>query len=266
MGTEMNIIVFSKNRACQLDLFLRSMKIFYEGYENITILYNYSKDFFREGYDLLKSKYPDFIYLKEICFKNDMLKLINPGDPYLTFFCDDDIMVRNFEVDSKQFDIFKDNQDILCLSLRLGKNIKRSFERGEMEQPPFSNNNIWHWQKCKNDWAYPMSVAEGHIFRTIEILPLLQKLDYTCPNSLESVLAKYPLQNPYMICYDKSKCWDNAINQVQDKYDHNKHGNITTDYLNKLYLSGRQLKLEPFLKTHDSLWDIQDIEFEEIHE
>ena len=51
----MNAIVCSKDRAGQLDLFLRSLQRFRRHPPRLQILYNYSTDGFREGYDRLKS-------------------------------------------------------------------------------------------------------------------------------------------------------------------------------------------------------------------
>ena len=52
---KINIIGFSKDRPAQLELFIRSMKFYFrEFYEyKINILYTYSDDRFKEGYDKL---------------------------------------------------------------------------------------------------------------------------------------------------------------------------------------------------------------------
>ena len=51
----LNIIVFSRDRACQLELFIRSMKFYFkEFYQyNINVLYTYSNNKFKEGYEKL---------------------------------------------------------------------------------------------------------------------------------------------------------------------------------------------------------------------
>ena len=65
----MNIIIFSKDRACQLDLFLRSLKKYFKEFEelNFNILYTYSNDKFKIGYDKLFTIHNDsnLNYIKE---------------------------------------------------------------------------------------------------------------------------------------------------------------------------------------------------------
>ena len=61
-----------------------------------------------------------------------------------------------------------------------------------MTPPPATT---WHWMGMEGDWGYPMSL-DGHIFRTAEIAPLLEHLDYRNPNVLEAALARRPLTLP----------------------------------------------------------------------
>ena len=77
----LNIIVFSKNRSCQLELFLRSMKLYFKEFNEhkINILYTYSNDKFKEGYDKVISIHNDknINYIKETQpFKNHILLLL----------------------------------------------------------------------------------------------------------------------------------------------------------------------------------------------
>jgi hypothetical protein len=83
----LNIIVFSKDRACQLELFLRSMKYYFkEFYESkINVLYTYSNDSFKNGYDKLIEIHNDdnINYIKETTnFKNHVLMLLDPKKDY----------------------------------------------------------------------------------------------------------------------------------------------------------------------------------------
>ena len=56
-----NVIIFSKNRAAQLELFIRSMKKFFKDFSSneIKILYKTSNSFFEEGYEKLKKIHSD---------------------------------------------------------------------------------------------------------------------------------------------------------------------------------------------------------------
>ena len=113
-----------------------------------------------------------------------------------------------------------------------------------MVAPPMDENNVWTWKGAQVDFAYPMSL-DGHIFRTKEILPLLIKLKYNNPNTLEGELVNHPINATQMVCYDKPKIINNPLNKVQD-VNNNKHGNVTALWLNKEFMSGKIIDLKTF--------------------
>lgn len=243
----MNIIIFSKDRAAQLDLFIRSMKEYFKECNNhkINILYTYSNEKFKQGYNELIEIYPEINFIKETNFKNDTLNQINPEVKYTVFFVDDIIWKEPFSTTDKEFKIFENNSDILCLSLRINPNLNYCYPASQkMVLPKTYNNGIWYWRGETGDYGYPMSL-DGHIFRTKEIIPLLQKLPYKNPNSLESMLASFPLTLPKMICYEKSKIINNPANKVQTN-NPNKHGSIRSEFLNQKFISGYMIDLEPY--------------------
>lgn len=243
----MNIIVFSKDRAAQLDLFLRSMEEYFPEYyyHNFNIIYTYSNQKFKKGYEELIKLYNNVKFIKETDFKKNILNKINKNIDYTVFFVDDIIWKEPFSTEDNEFHTFEVNKDILCLSLRLNPNLNYCYTANKsMSLPKTYNKGIWEWKGESGDYGYPMSL-DGHIFRTKEILPYLKKLNYKNPNSLEGSLASFPLSNPKMICYDKSKIVNNAINKVQTN-NPNRHGNVTADYINNKFLEGYMIDLDPF--------------------
>lgn len=62
----MNIIIFSKNRAMQLDLLLRSISDHYD-YGAITVLCEVSDGKFQKGYDLIRTN-----MVKQTIFKDHL--------------------------------------------------------------------------------------------------------------------------------------------------------------------------------------------------
>lgn len=234
-----NIIIFSKDRASQLDMFLRSMECYFKEYSDnkISILYTYSNDFFKKGYDILLEKYPEINFLLEKSFKKDMLSLIVEENKYSVFFVDDIIWKSNFTVYCNDFATFEKDIDILTFSLRLHPNLTYCYT-ANINMIPLKNN-IWKWEKCLGDYCYPMSL-DGHFFRTKEIFTLLKNLNYKNPNQLEAQMACNPLQNQKMICCEKSSIFNNPCNKVQTN-NYNKHGNITANYINQEFLKGKLL-------------------------
>jgi hypothetical protein len=236
----MNIIVFSKDRAMQLELFIRSFNKYVKNFDKyvINIIYTYSNDNFKLGYDKLKNmNYLNVNYLKETNFKQDIIQLFNSENKYSVFFVDDDIFKYPFDFYDNQMDIFEKNSDILCRSLRLHPNLTYCYTmKMGMVRPNFLHNNIFVWKGQSADFGYPMSV-DGHIFKTKDILPLILNLNYTNPNSFESIMANNTLNLPKMICYDKSIVVNNPCNKVQN-YNNNHHGTVKSDYLNNKFLEG----------------------------
>ena len=71
-----NIIIFSKDRACQLDLLLRSMWSHIDSFDlyHIKVLYTYSNSLFYEGYRELieREEFPSVFFKHETNFKDDV--------------------------------------------------------------------------------------------------------------------------------------------------------------------------------------------------
>lgn len=245
-----NIIVFSKDRACQLELFLRSMKLYFKEFSEykINILYTYSDIKFREGYEKLFKIHSDenINYIKESQgFRNDVLLLLNPDNLHSVFFVDDIVFKNPFTLDCKQFKLFTLNDDILALSLRLDPYLTYCYSaRVRMTPPNFDSNLLFKWYGLPGDYGYPMSL-DGHFFRTKDILALTRALSFNNPNSYESVLSAYPLNRLKMICFEESVIVNNPINKVQN-FNNNYHGNITADILNERFLEGEIIDLEDF--------------------
>lgn len=246
MSNGFNIIVFSKDRAMQLDLFLRSFYHFVEDAPRytITVLYTYSKKDLGVAYDLLIDKSPALFY-KERDFKSDLIGLVTDV-PYTVFFVDDNIFKCSVNLYDEQMDIFNSYQNIVCRSLRLHRNLSYCYPaRVKMTPPVFDDAGMFIWRGQKGDYGYPFSV-DGHIFRTSLIKEMVITLDYTNPNTFEGDMQHWKTTQDYMICYDDSIIMNNPVNKVQNVND-NIHGNVSAEWLNEKFLQGKRIKLEPFV-------------------
>lgn len=265
-----NIIVFSKDRACQLELFLRSIKQYFLEFNEykINILYTFSDSKYEEGYKKVMNIHDDknIVYIKEYQdFKRHILLLLDPNNPYTVFFVDDIVFKNQFTLKSKQFKLFELNDEILTLSLRLNNYLTYCYAaRVRMEPPQFENNNSYRWYGQQGDYGYPMSL-DGHFFRTNDILFITRMIQFKNPNSYESILAGYPLNRPKIICFEDSIIINNPINKVQD-FNNNHHGNILAEFLNDKFLEGKIIDLEDFkgiknTSVHQEI-DVNFIEYE----
>lgn len=242
----LNILVFSKDRACQLDLFIRSFKKYFKGCagDSLSVIYTYSTIEYKEGYELLIERHSgiNFIDEKGRSFKTLTEQNIHGKNPYTVFFVDDNIFKGPFSIECKEMALLGSDSDILCLSLRLYSGIDYCYTIPcKSPAPTLSPENTWAWRGLLGDWGYPMSL-DGHIFRTHEILYLMTRTDYKSPNTLEGALATRPLSKEKMVCLDESVIINNPCNKVQT--DNGNHcGTVRADFLNKLYLIKKQISL-----------------------
>lgn len=244
-----NIILFSRDRACQLELLLRSMKLLFKEYKEhqINVLYTYSNQNFENGYNILMEEYSEVNFIKENNFKEDVMKLIDVNNKYTVFFVDDIIFKEKFTLKCKQIEIFSNDDSFACLSLRLHTQLNYCYTMNvSMKSPNMDSNGIFNWRGTDADFNYTMSL-DGHIFKTDMILNLMKDIEFCNPNSLEGSLAcRPPYDKPLMICFQKSVIFNNPINKVQTN-NPNRHGFIDAYYLNDMFLSGKRIKLEPYL-------------------
>lgn len=246
-----NIVVFSKDRAMQLELFLRSFNTFVKNADQyvIDVLYTWSNEDFAKGYyNLMRNSGNSVLFHTELHFKDDLIGIIKDNKDYshTVFFTDDDVFINGFDFYDKQMESFEWDESIVCRSLRLNKSLTYCYPAQlPMKQPPFFSDNTFNWHGCDGDYGYPMSL-DGHIYRTKDILQFLVREDYTSPNTLESKMAKSTLGlPPKIILYDKSVIINNPCNQTQVDWD-NIHGKENLDLLNGRFLNGQIIDLHPF--------------------
>jgi len=239
-----DVIIFSKDRACQLDALLRSMdKNFHIPHSRIVITKTSTPEFNR-GYCQLDTE-RKCRWVLEQNFKVDLDGVLDTTTfPFVLFLVDDDIIVQPIEVD-EVFNQFRRDKNILTLSWRLGGNITRSQILGKDVKLPVFNGPVWNWKGSDVGWDYPMAL-DGHLYRREDIVPLIKSLSYDFPNRLEAIMATQPLPQPLMICPPISKVVGFCLNRVQDVYQ-NRCGNVSADFLNKKWLGGQRIALGPIL-------------------
>ena len=244
MPQTLNIIVFSRDRACQLDALLHSYRQFVEE-PGLTVIFSYSNDFFKSGYDKLVPGFPKVNFVKESHFKTDLLQDIKPEHPLTVFLVDDIVFRRKFSWDCEEVKHFQQSQDIICLSLRLSPAINHCYSKNcSSPAPQLDNNYCWNWRPELGDWAYPMSV-DGHIFKTEDILPLMIKLEYQTPNTLEEALAGNPLPHPKMMCLKEHVVFNIPQNMAQtDCKNRCQKNGLSTKQLNKRYLNSEVINID----------------------
>ncbi|MGA2435366.1 MAG: hypothetical protein ABSG25_08775 [Bryobacteraceae bacterium] len=239
-------ICFSKDRPSQLNTLFESLE-FFTDLNDISVLYKYSNIDFKKGYDKLIKKYSHIRFIEETNFKQDILNMIN-HKKYLQFLTDDDIFINEF----KGFNGFDDN--ILSLSLRLGKNCIYCYTENKPMIVPEINNGIFEYNKIKNngDWSYAYSL-DGDIFDTKTMLYLINKSFFFSPNTYEGYIQRFQIDSkPYKMILDNQKLFNNPCNRVQQDCN-NRFGKISADYLNQKFLEGFNIDLDYILKQKDKI-------------
>ena len=245
-----NIVIFSKDRACQLELLLRSMKDFYPQYVNqtTTVIYRASNDEFLRAYQILIPEYPHIKFKTDSdVLSKDIIGTINEANAsYIQFLTDDDVFVRPYTLDCPEFNTFANDPSISCLSLRLAPHISYGYTlKNACPTPDFIKQGVWNWRENKltNDWYYPMSI-DGNIFRTKDIYSAIKKGKYNSPNTFETALAtNCPIAGDNMICFQESKVINIPCNKTQNENTNHaglKHA-YSLKYLNDMFLDGKRI-------------------------
>lgn len=240
---ELNLLIFSKNRACQLDSLLRSMRDNFSGSSNkVFILYKATDKLFADGYQKLIAKriLDNIEWIEETSFKADILEVLRklPQESYLMFLVDDNVFYLPFDI--SQIAPFFGKRH-LFISLRCSRTYKDDI------QPKFlrtENYLEWRWtfkSKPRGKWNYPFSV-DGNIFHTGFFVKLVESLDFKAPNSFEGALhsKRWKLGVRWRskaLAPLESVLFNNPLNKVQTEGE-TWHKDVTAEELNARYCEG----------------------------
>jgi FkbM family methyltransferase len=244
----LDLVIFSKDRACQLELLLRSLKRFVAGWEelNVSVVHTWSEDAYGAGYAIARELHPEVAWISErdsdAGFRALTLGRLGHGE-YTAFLVDDNVFKAPFSLDAPQLRALAEDPELLCLSWRMAPRMNYCYALDTLTPiPDFTDGTVWRWPDAHGDWGYPMSV-DGHVFRTAELLPLIGRLPFHNPNTFEAALAANPLPLPKAICLPDAPIVNLPVNRVQDTAL-NRHGDVAAAWLNERFLAGDRLAVE----------------------
>lgn len=235
-----NVIVFSKNRACQAEALWRTFRCNIKASYKATVIYCATLEF-TGGYAQIAAEGVPLLEQKD--FRNDVLAAV--GDAPLTMFLVDDILFKA-PVEIEHVKKVLDAPGVLSFSLRLWKGVTSCYATGEATTPPDSKDSEdghWEWRKQTGDWGYPGSL-DGDVYRTDFIKPILQALgQFDDPNDLEAKLSHRLMgwrNAPHtMACFPEASCLVNIpANRVQHRFDNRHAGLSTPAELEQKFLDG----------------------------
>lgn len=234
----MRWLVFSRNRAYQLDALLRTLQA-NGGIDpaTVTVLHRYDGRHAAQ-LDLLRDDYREVAWIEEADFRGQVVDWVKAvGDDLATFATDDALVTRPVDL-APVADALRLPQ-VLAFSLRLGLHLDWCYPRHAPQPPPRGVRRgevfCWRWSEGEADWGYPLSV-DGHVFRVPALLWALEQIAFSNPNTLEANLQ--PLR-PYFgdmlgACFTESRYFNAPLNVVQTVF-RNRHGHVDVDAFADLF-------------------------------
>ena len=265
-------LIFSKDRACQLEFLLRTLMYNQFGRisQNFSILYIATTPEFQVGYDKLIAMTDRINWVPETDFEANTKQILSEAGEHTCFFVDDNVMYRQCNYNGAYIEaIMTQVEHAGCFSLRLGRNttIQDPYSQAPVRPMPdfievqiegWPNSLAWQWNHLpKNNFGYPFSV-DGHIYNTQLVIDSLD-YDFDTPNAFEGRFDANKIPK-IMFCGQRSCIVNNPMNLVGSSQ--NKAGvwygksleELNTAFLDgKLMYPAREYRNEAFVGCHQEL-------------
>lgn len=244
-----NLIIFSKNRAMQIDTLLESIVYFkIHLYDKINVIYTTSSPDYDKGYEIVSRKFPGINFIKEQDFCHDVMAQIDFQYAFTAFLTDDDMFCYRLP-------LFKDQMlqhisyPASCFLLKSGLSgsyvhFAGKYYKIENYQLNDDHTITWGAQKKKRTFNAPLSAA-GCIYKTPVIYKVIRQTQFTSPGSLESHIQKKSdrlirkmtaFKNAILIDFSVINNPNNEAKYKTSQYPDEK--------LNKLYLEGYNIDFD----------------------
>lgn len=246
-----NVIVFSKDRALQLDATLTSFARHCEDRDNarIHVLFASSDPRHDARYTALIDQHPDVRFVRETRFKDDVITLLKSGETVL-FAVDDCLFVRPFHL-GRMTEALAAEPEAIGFSARLGRNTIQCYPLNRpQETPEFTRTRRQYlkfdWTRADADFGYPLELSSS-LYRTDLILDLVSSLDFHNPNTLEKGLAestnRFATNHPLLLCSELSTAFCIPANVVQSEFPNRSGANPdwTSEALGTAFDEGRRI-------------------------
>lgn len=270
-----HIIIFSFNRAMQLEALLRSIRQHWSSTPHkVSVLYNTTQETYQKGYEMLAAEYshvefiketsrPQRYHLRDYFHPYNWLKLLRYphvrrqksnfrdllNEPlrhsecsYTMFLTDDSAFFADVCLTKEQLAFIDENPSQNQISLRLGTdNVQKP------ESIVTSNDGTLRWQFDEHrdalSWGYNFSV-DAHIYSTALLRQLLTRIIYCNPTTLEAHINDYVQKTHRMnhgLAFERPVILSYPINMVQQIADNESLG-ISEEGLNNKFLEGYRLE------------------------
>jgi glycosyltransferase involved in cell wall biosynthesis len=253
------VLIFSKDRALQLDAALRSLLLHCKDADStlLLVLFTASTPVHAAQYSQLAEEYqlyPFLQFVRERDFRSDVLALLAPYD-YVLFVVDDNMFVRDFRL-SGVIESLQKNRDALGFSLRLGENTTYCYPVDQEQRLPefqAARQGIltWNWTTAELDFGYPLEVSSS-VYRTDDIMPFLSMLSFNNPNTLEERMSSHNSafrnEKPFLLCFEQSATFCAPLNIVQTAWPNRASAKLeyNPDSLARLFRKGYRIDISAY--------------------
>lgn len=252
---KVDVIIYTKDRPAQLDLLLRSIKDKFKNVGGIGILWDYSTESFKEGYNKVIDKEYDLpiFYIKQTNFEEDTETMISEmSSPYFLGLCDDDVFIKEMDCSKIVNKLYEEN--VSSISIKHGLDIICSYpdDRTELPYPNFIEKESflkWEWRKYPiySTWGYPTCI-NSYIYLKDYFLDLISNFHFNFPPNLEGGLNTNKEKfKKYIVSFKELKLMNLPINRIQTYSLCNpfsKKYSYPIEELNKKFLEGYVISTE----------------------
>lgn len=266
--TEIDSVVFSKDRAMQLHAFLLSYIERVNNRGMMFILYKCSNKRHKRSYDELRSTFieEEFVFIEEQDFRQQLIEILEKSVARKIFFYVDD-MIFTHRIDYKKFEIINTREYILTLSR--GKDMDYSIVlQKPLVPPPFTkfSDNLerfnWNYSDIYSDWTYPLGLS-GYMYGKIEITAIVKTIPFKAPNSLESGMQSFLIlfKNRFGLCTEFASCICIPANLVQTECKNPTLGSFSIEELLVLWEAGKRIDVGEFYEKEINIAEVQKYTF-----
>lgn len=261
-------IIFSKDRAMQLDGFLASYFENVKNYSEIKVLYHVSNEAHEKSYADLQTIYADLPveFIKETNFRNNLIETLELShEDRVIFYVDD--MLFSQKIDYNWLKTVDPLKDIVCLSR--GKDLTYSTVLArKLDVPSFikisENLHLFRWNEINefSDWTYPIGVS-GYLYSRPEMLAMIKATSFKAPNSLEHNLQLFL---PYFnlrggICLENVATPCVHTNLTQTEGYNNVLGHFSLEELLDLWNENKRINYGEFIGLEVSQAEVKKYNF-----
>ncbi len=232
-------IVFSRDRALQLELLLETYAACVTQAPRLTVMYSVTSDVHGAAYADVLERYRHLIAAarQETHFRTDLIATLRKsGAEKVIFLVDDLIFIRPIDgALLRGWDIDKG-----ILSLRLGGNIRSSYNAGRDALPlPSSLRTLrhagaelitWIWETGEHDWQLALAL-DGHLLPKALVERLIGFSRFRAPNSLEGALGRFRFlfKNKRAFAFATSRIVNLPLNTVKSEDYYFPHAGMSVE-------------------------------------